>query len=81
MLLLRSQVRPPHTELMIEIVVLGTGGKIMFVQRAREALAKMGMQLDIQDTVRFIMTELTFREMLRVCLIYCKPREEVLLRR
>lgn len=65
---------------MVEIVVLGTGEKIMFVQRAREALAKMGMQLDIQDTVRFIMMELTFREMLPVCSIYCKPREEVLLR-
>jgi antitoxin component of RelBE/YafQ-DinJ toxin-antitoxin module len=65
---------------MIEIVVLGTGENIMFVQRAREALAKMGMQLDIQDTVRFIMTELIFRKMLPVCLIFCKPREGVLLR-
>ena len=35
----------------IEILVLGTGDKIMFVQRVREALAKMGMQVDVQDTV------------------------------
>jgi uncharacterized protein len=40
-----------HLELRVEIVVLGTGEKIMFVQRAREALAKMGMQVDVQDTV------------------------------
>ena len=35
----------------VEILVLGTGDKIMFVQRVREALAKMGMQVDVQDTV------------------------------
>jgi hypothetical protein len=40
-----------HLELRVEIVVLGTGEKIMFVQRAREALATMGMQVDVQDTV------------------------------
>ena len=35
----------------VEILVLGTGDKIMLVQRVREALAKMGMQVDVQDTV------------------------------
>ena len=35
----------------VEILVLGTGDRIMFVQRVREALAKMGIQVDVQDTV------------------------------
>jgi len=34
-----------------ELLVLGTGDNILFVQRAREALGKMGIQLDIQSTV------------------------------
>jgi len=36
---------------MEEILVLGTGNRIMYVQRAKEALAKMGIQVDVQDTV------------------------------
>ena len=39
--------------LMAEIVVVGTGDRIVFVQRVREALAKMGIQVDVQDTVLF----------------------------
>ena len=35
----------------LEILVFGTGDKILFVQRAREALEKFGIQVDIQDTV------------------------------
>ena len=38
---------------MAEIVVLGTGDRIVFVKRVREALAKMGIQVDVQDTVLF----------------------------
>jgi len=33
------------------MLVLGTGEKMMAVQRARETLGKMGIQLDLQDTV------------------------------
>jgi hypothetical protein len=36
---------------LIEILVLGTGDRILFMQRAREALEKLGIQVDIQDTV------------------------------
>ena len=35
--------------------MLGTGDRIMFVQRVREALAKMGIQVDVQDTVQLKM--------------------------
>lgn len=43
---------PMQTRLrQLEMVVLGTGDRIMSVQRAREVLAKMGIQLEIQDTV------------------------------
>jgi len=40
--------------LMLEIVVLGTGDRIMSVRRVRETLAKLGMQVDVQDTVRLL---------------------------
>ena len=35
----------------VDILVLGTGDNIMFVPRVREILAKMGVQVDVQDTV------------------------------
>jgi uncharacterized protein len=38
---------------MTEFLVLGTGDRIVFVQRVREVLAKMGIQVDVQDTVSF----------------------------
>jgi hypothetical protein len=48
----RSQVRPIACQAdWEELLVLGTGDNILFVQRAREALGKMGIQLDIQSTV------------------------------
>lgn len=31
--------------------MLGTGDRILFMQRAREALEKLGIQVDVQDTV------------------------------
>jgi hypothetical protein len=39
---------------MIEILVLGTGDRIMLVKRAREVLEKLGIQVDVQDTVQFL---------------------------
>ena len=44
---------------MVEILVLGTGDRIMLVKGARETLAKMGVQLDVQDTVCHPWMELT----------------------
>jgi hypothetical protein len=35
----------------IEILILGTGDRVMLVQKTRETLAKMGIQVDVQDTV------------------------------
>jgi uncharacterized protein len=46
----------------VEILVLGTGDSIMFVQRAREALAKMGMQVDVQDTVEALFDKMLTSE-------------------
>jgi uncharacterized protein len=46
----------------VEILVLGTGDRIMFVQRAREALAKMGMQVDVQDTVEALFDKMLISE-------------------
>ena len=60
---------------MREILVLGTGDRIMFVQRVRETLAKMGIQVDVQDTVLTgLGLGLSFRKMLRVCSICYRLR-------
>lgn len=59
--------------------MLGTGDRIMFVQRVREALVKMGIQVDVQDTVfSYARVETDGRKMLRVCLICYRRRGGVL---
>ena len=67
MSLLQNQVQFVCREIDVEFVILGTGDKILFIERVRETLAKMGMQVDVQDTVfnqRILLTE---SKMLRVC--------------
>ena len=59
--------------------MLGTGDRILFMQQAREALAKLGIQVDIQDTVVPFLYGVDERKMLRVCLICYRLRGEVLL--
>jgi hypothetical protein len=62
----------------LEIVILGTGDRIMFVQRAKEALAKMGIQLEVQDTVLPSVDMTDSRKMQPVCSICYKRKGEVL---
>ena len=52
----------------------------MFIQRVRETLARMGIQVDVQDTVKTLEVEKADgRKMLRVYLICCRQRGGVLL--
>jgi hypothetical protein len=70
----------PLNRLTAEILVLGTGDRIMLVKRVRETMAKMGIQIDVQDSVFTLRISVDGRKMLRVCSIFYRLKGEVLRR-